>query len=110
MIPDQFLQELKYRSDIEQIIGSYVNLRRRGRTLSGLCPFHSEKSPSFTVYPENQSFYCFGCGAGGDVISFIRRIENLDYMESIRFLAQRAGMQVPEEAGEIGRASCRERV
>ena len=65
MIPDQFLQELKYRSDIEQIIGSYVNLRRRGRTLSGLCPFHSEKSPSFTVYPENQSFYCFGCGAGG---------------------------------------------
>ena len=93
MIPDQFLQELKYRSDIEQIIGSYVNLRRRGRTLSGLCPFHSEKSPSFTVYPENQSFYCFGCGAGGDVISFIRRIENLDYMESIRFLAQRAGMQ-----------------
>ena len=110
MIPDQFLQELKYRSDIEQIIGSYVNLRRRGRTLSGLCPFHSEKSPSFTVYPENQSFYCFGCGAGGDVISFIRRIENLDYMESIRFLAQRAGMQVPEEAGDDRSARLRKRI
>ena len=110
MIPDQFLQELKYRSDIEQIIGSYVNLRRRGRALSGLCPFHSEKSPSFTVYPENQSFYCFGCGAGGDVISFIRRIENLDYMESIRFLAQRAGMQVPEEAGDDRSARLRKRI
>ena len=104
MIPDQFLQELKYRSDIEQIIGSYVNLRRRGRTLSGLCPFHSEKSPSFTVYPENQSFYCFGCGAGGDVISFIRRIENLDYMESIRFLAQRAGMPEPTRRTPISYA------
>ena len=78
MLPDQFLQELKYRSDIEQVVGSYVNLRRRERTRSGRCPFHSEKSPSFTVYPESQSFYCFGCGAGGDVINFIRRIENLD--------------------------------
>ena len=96
MLPDSFMQELKYRSDIEQVVGGYVNLRRRGRTLSGLCPFHSEKSPSFTVYPESQSFYCFGCGAGGDVITFIRRIENLDYMEAVRFLAQKAGMAVPE--------------
>lgn len=100
MLSDQFLQELKYRSDIEQVVGSYVNLRRRGRTLSGLCPFHSEKSPSFTVYPDTQSFFCFGCGAAGDVINFIRRIENLDYMEAVRLLAQRAGMQVPEEAGD----------
>ena len=110
MLPDQFLQELKYRSDIEQVVGSYVNLRRRGRTLSGLCPFHSEKSPSFTVYPESQSFYCFGCGAGGDVINFIRRIENLDYMEAIRFLAQRAGMQVPEDAGDDRTARLRQRI
>lgn len=110
MLPDQFLQELKYRSDIEQVIGSYVNLRRRGRTLSGLCPFHSEKSPSFTVYPENQSFYCFGCQAGGDVINFIRRIENLDYMEAVRFLAQRAGMQVPEDAGDNRTAQMRKRI
>lgn len=97
MLPDSFLQELKYRSDIEQVIGGYVNLRRRGRTLSGLCPFHSEKSPSFTVYPQSQSFYCFGCGAGGDVISFIRRIENLDYIEAVQLLAQKAGMQMPEQ-------------
>lgn len=110
MLSDQFLQELKYRSDIEQVVGSYVNLRRRGRTLSGLCPFHSEKSPSFTVYPENQSFYCFGCGAGGDVISFIRRIENLDYMEAVRLLAQRAGMQVPEEAGDDRSSRQRKRI
>ena len=110
MLPDQFLQELKYRSDIEQVIGSYVNLRRRGRTLSGLCPFHSEKSPSFTVYPDNQSFYCFGCQAGGDVINFIRRIENLDYMEAVRFLAQRAGMQVPENAGDSRTAQLRKRI
>ena len=96
MLPEAFLNELKYRSDIEQVIGGYVQLRRRGRNLTGLCPFHSEKTPSFTVYPENQSFYCFGCGAGGDVISFIRRAENLDYMEAIRFLAARAGMEVPE--------------
>lgn len=110
MLSDQFLQELKYRSDIEQVVGSYVNLRRRGRTLSGLCPFHSEKSPSFTVYPDTQSFYCFGCGAGGDVISFIRRIENLDYMEAVRLLAQRAGMQVPEEAGDDRSSRLRKRI
>lgn len=110
MLSDQFLQELKYRSDIEQVVGSYVNLRRRGRTLSGLCPFHSEKSPSFTVYPDTQSFFCFGCGAAGDVINFIRRIENLDYMEAVRLLAQRAGMQVPEEAGDDRSSRQRKRI
>lgn len=110
MLSDQFLQELKYRSDIEQVVGSYVNLRRRGRTLSGLCPFHSEKSPSFTVYPDTQSFFCFGCGAAGDVINFIRRIENLDYMEAVRLLAQRVGMQVPEEAGDDRSSRQRKRI
>ena len=102
MLPESFLNELKYRCDVEQIIGSYVQLRRRGRNLTGLCPFHSEKTPSFTVYPENQSFYCFGCGAGGDIVTFIRRIENLDYMEAIRFLAERVGMQVPENEMDDG--------
>lgn len=110
MLSDQFLQELKYRSDIEQVVGSYVNLRRRGRTLSGLCPFHSEKSPSFTVYPDTQSFFCFGCGAAGDVINFIRRIENLDYMEAVRLLAQRVGMQVPEDAGDDRSSRLRKRI
>ena len=100
MIPQSFIEELKMNCDIEDVISSYVQLRKRGRISTGLCPFHSEKTGSFTVYPESQSFYCFGCGAGGDVIGFIRRIENLEYVEAIKFLAQRAGMTVPEDAAE----------
>ena len=92
-LPEAFLQELKMRSDIVDVVSSYVSLRRSGRNMVGLCPFHHEKTPSFNVYAENGSFYCFGCGVGGDVITFIRRIENLDYMEAVRFLAQRAGLQ-----------------
>ena len=83
-------------NDIVQLVSSYVRLRRRGKVYTGLCPFHSEKSPSFTVYDSNQSFYCFGCGAGGDVITFVRQIENLDYVDAVKFLAQRAGMEMPE--------------
>ncbi|MEG0753602.1 MAG: DNA primase, partial [Angelakisella sp.] len=100
MLPESFLNELKYRCDIEQTISSYLPLRRRGRNLTGLCPFHSEKTPSFTVYPENQSFFCFGCGAGGDIISFIKRMENLEYMDAVRFLAQRVGMELPENTDD----------
>lgn len=96
-LPDDFLQELKARSDLAEIAANYVSLKRSGKNLVGLCPFHHEKSPSFNVYTENGSFYCFGCGAGGDVITFVRRIENLDYLEAVRFLAQRAGMRMPEE-------------
>ncbi|MEY8358798.1 DNA primase [Anaerotruncus colihominis] len=110
MISDLFLQELKNNSDIEQVVSSYVRLKRRGRIANGLCPFHSEKSPSFTVYPDNQSFYCFGCGAGGDVITFIRKIENLEYVEAVRFLAQRAGMAMPEEVADDGAAKLKMRV
>ena len=110
MIPDSFIQELKYRTDIEQVISGYVRLKRRGRNLTGLCPFHSEKSPSFTVYPENQSFYCFGCGAGGDAITFIRKIENLDYVEAIKLLAQRAGLTVPDDGEDNRAAKLRARV
>lgn len=83
--------------DIETVIASHVNLKRRGKTLVGLCPFHNEKTPSFTVYPESRSFYCFGCGAGGDVISFVRRIENLDYIEAVKAVAQMAGVSMPED-------------
>ncbi len=101
-LPEAFLQELKSRSDLADIASSYVHLRRSGRHLVGLCPFHGEKTPSFHVYGENGSFYCFGCGAGGDVITFVRKIENLDYMEAIRWLADRAGMQVPENQVEDG--------
>ena len=110
MIPDSFIQELKYNSDIEQVISSYVNLKRRGRNLVGLCPFHSEKTPSFTVYPDSQSFYCFGCGAGGDVITFIKKIENLQYVEALRFLAKRANMQMPEDVEGDKTARLRTRI
>lgn len=80
MLPELFIQQLKQSCDMERIVSGYLPLKKKGRYLVGLCPFHSEKSPSFYVYPQNQSFYCFGCGAGGDVITFIRRIENLEYM------------------------------
>ncbi len=96
-ISDAFLQELRSRVDIESLISPYVNLRRRGRLYTGLCPFHNEKTPSFTVYPDSQSFYCFGCGAGGEIITFIRRIENLDFVEAVKVLAERAGLPMPED-------------
>ena len=107
---DEFLSELRMRCDIEQIISSYVPLRRRGKNLVGLCPFHNEKTPSFTVYPETESFYCFGCAAGGEVISFIRRIENLDYVEAVRFLCERAGMNMPEDGYDSSMAQKRKRM
>ena len=109
-LPDSFLDELKARSDITEIVSGYVSLKRRGKNMVGLCPFHNEKTPSFNIYPENGSFYCFGCGTGGDVITFIRRIENLDYMEAVRFLAQRAGLNVPEDQVDDGMARLRSRI
>lgn len=109
-LPEAFLQELKARSEISEVAASYVNLRHSGRNLVGLCPFHNEKTPSFNIYPENGSFYCFGCGAGGDVITFVRRIENLDYMEAVRFLAQRAGIQVPEGNIDNGMGRLKSRI
>ncbi|MEG2173956.1 MAG: CHC2 zinc finger domain-containing protein, partial [Oscillospiraceae bacterium] len=98
MIPDSFIEELKYRTDLVQLVESYTALKRTGRTMTGLCPFHNEKTPSFVLYPENGSFYCFGCGAGGDAVTFVRRAEHLEYVEALRFLAQRAGMTLPEDA------------
>ncbi len=96
-ISERFIQELQDKIDIETVISSQVNLKCRGKTLVGLCPFHNEKTPSFTVYPESRSFYCFGCGAGGDVITFVRRIENLDYIEAVKAVAQMAGVSMPED-------------
>lgn len=95
---ESFLQELKFKTDIEEIISGYVSLKKRGSTSVGLCPFHNEKTPSFTVYNDTQSFYCFGCGAGGDAVTFIKKIENLDYIDAVKLLAQRAGIQMPEDA------------
>ncbi len=108
--PDSFLQELKLRSDITEIASSYVNLKRHGRNMVGLCPFHGEKTPSFNIYTENGSFYCFGCGAGGDVITFIMKIENLDYVEAVKFLAQRAGMEMPENTYDDSMSKLRMRI
>ena len=96
-IPEEVINEIKYRNDIENVISQYSNLKRRGKNLVGLCPFHSEKTPSFTVYPENGSFYCFGCGVGGDVITFTGLIENLDYIESIKLLAEKSGVALPQD-------------
>ncbi len=93
--PQGFVQELKMRSPIHDIIGRYVELKRAGRNMVGRCPFHSEKTPSFTVFEDN--FHCFGCGAGGDVITFTMRIENLDYRDAVNFLADRCGMTVPQD-------------
>ena len=102
MIPQDYIQEVVRRNDIEDVVQSYVQLRRRGRTCTGLCPFHTEKTPSFVVYPETQSFYCFGCGAGGDVITFIKKISNLEYVEAVKLLASRAGMPMPNEEDKAG--------
>ena len=107
MIPHEYIEELVQRSDIVDVVQSYVQLRHRGRTHTGLCPFHNEKTPSFVVYPETQSFYCFGCGAGGDVITFIKKINNVDYVEAVKTLASRAGMPLPDEDDNTGRMRSR---
>ncbi len=95
-IPQSVIEEIKYKSDLESVISSYITLKRRGKNLIGLCPFHGEKTPSFTVYPENGSFYCFGCKVGGDVFTFTKLIENLDYIDAVKLLAERCGVTVVE--------------
>ena len=109
-ISDQFIQELKARTAIEEVISDYVQLKKSGRSYMGLCPFHNEKTPSFSVSPENSFFHCFGCGAGGDVITFIRKIENLDYVEAVKLLAKRAGMTVPEDGRDDGMGRLKTRI
>lgn len=109
-VNESFLQELKYKTDITDIVSTYVSLKKRGATLVGLCPFHNEKTPSFTVYPETQSFYCFGCGAGGDAVTFIRKIENLDYIDAVKMLAQRAGLQMPTDGFDDSISKRRRRI
>ena len=98
--PQNFLDELIARSDIVDVVGSYVHLTRKGSNLFGLCPFHSEKTGSFSVSPDKQIYYCFGCKKGGGVVNFIMEEENLTFPDAVRFLAKRAGMEVPEEEGD----------
>lgn len=107
---DEFLYELRMKCDIEQIISMYVNIKRRGKNLVGLCPFHNEKTPSFTVYPETQSYFCFGCGAGGEVINFIRKAENLDYFEAVKFLCDKCGMTLPSDGADNSLSEKRRRM
>ncbi|WP_295070158.1 DNA primase [Ruminococcus sp.] len=94
-VNDEFLYNLRNANPIETVMGSYVNLIRRGRNYVCSCPFHSEKTPSCTIFTDTQNFYCFGCGAGGDVITFTMKIENLTFSEAVKLLAQRSGMEVP---------------
>ena len=94
MIAREMIEEICARNDIVELIGTYVNLKRAGSNYNGLCPYHSEKTPSFTVFPNTQSFYCFGCGAGGDAITFAMKSENLDYAAAVEFLAKRAGITI----------------
>ena len=99
--PENFIQELTERSDIVDVVGSYVSLgKRSGANLFGLCPFHNERTPSFAVNPAGQFYHCFGCGKGGGVINFIMEIENLSYPDAVAFLAKRAGMQMPEDSSD----------
>lgn len=95
--PPAFLDELAARNPIEEVVGQYVNLKRSGSNLFGLCPFHGEKTPSFSVAPDKGIFYCFGCHKGGSVINFEMEIEGLSYPDAVRALAQRAGMEVPDD-------------
>ncbi|MBM4449008.1 MAG: DNA primase, partial [Chloroflexi bacterium] len=93
------INEVKQKTDIVGIVGQYVALKKAGRNLVGLCPFHSERNPSFFVYPEQQSWHCFGCNTGGDVFSFLMKKEGLDFGEALRLLADRAGVVLPSRPG-----------
>lgn len=107
---DEFLSEVRDRNDIVDVISPYVDLRVRGSLATGLCPFHNEKTPSFTVYVNTQSYYCFGCGSGGDAITFIKNIENLDYTEAVTMLAERSGLALPADGYDDGVAKMKRRM
>ena len=109
-ISESTINEIKYRNDIESVISPYVSLKRRGKNLVGICPFHNEKTPSFTVYPENGSFYCFGCGVGGDVFTFVKLIENLDYLDAVKLLAERSGIPIEESTYDNSLSKLKERI
>lgn len=107
---DEFLAEVRDRNDIADVISPYVDLRVRGPLATGLCPFHNEKTPSFTVYLNTQSYYCFGCGSGGDAITFIKNIENLDYVEAVTLLAERSGLALPADGYDDSIAKMKRRL
>lgn len=108
--PQRFLDELIDRTDIVDVVSSYVTLSKKGGNYFGLCPFHNEKTGSFSVAPDKQIYYCFGCHHGGGVIHFIMEIENLDFPDAVRFLAKRANMEVPEDSAGLEESRRRQRV
>ncbi len=95
-LPDEWIDEVREKNDIVDVISEYVLLKPQGKGFFGLCPFHAEKTPSFHVNPEKQLYHCFGCGAGGNVFTFVMAMEKLDFMEAVKFLAERAGMALPQ--------------
>ncbi|MDI6725729.1 MAG: CHC2 zinc finger domain-containing protein, partial [Smithellaceae bacterium] len=113
LIPDDKIEEIRNRTDIAAIVSEYLTLRKAGRNLLGLCPFHQEKTPSFTVSPDKQIFFCFGCGAGGNVFAFLMKISGMSYPESIRYLAGKTGVVIPDAdraGGHNQRAGIREQI
>ena len=109
-IPKEVVEEIRTRNDIVDVISSYVNLKRAGSNYSGLCPFHNEKTPSFTVFPATQTFYCFGCSQSGDAISFVMKSENLEYVAAVESLAKRAGITISKDYGEDDASKKRRRI
>ena len=94
--PEELIEEIREKNDIVDVIGAHVKLQRKGASYFGLCPFHNEKSPSFSVSPDKQMYYCFGCGAGGNVYTFMMEYENFSFQEAVKALADRAGVALPE--------------
>ena len=94
--PDEVIEEVRMKNDIVDVISGYVKLQKKGANYFGLCPFHNEKSPSFSVSPGKQMYYCFGCGAGGNVITFLMEYENYTFQEALSSLADRAGVNLPK--------------
>ena len=94
---EDLIEEIRMKNDIVDVVSGYVKLQRKGSSYFGLCPFHNEKSPSFSVSPSKQMYYCFGCGAGGNVFTFIMEYENYSFQEAMKVLADRAGVELPEQ-------------
>ena len=106
---DQIVEEVRSRNDIVDVIGQYVHIQKKGANYFGLCPFHNEKSGSFSVSPGKQMYYCFGCGAGGNVFTFLMKYDNLTFAEALKQLADRAGITLPEEDNSPQARALRER-
>ena len=106
-VPPETIQQIRERVDLVDLISTYVSLTKAGQNFKGLCPFHSEKSPSFSVNPTNQYFHCFGCQVGGDAFTFLMKQEGMDFMEALRELSQRTGVALPDRRQSVSRTTAR---